>query len=106
MLIGPTQQLLVQRQRLAEMAHEKARVEATNQRLEERIARLKDPDFIEQQARASAGLVRPGEVLYVTMQPGEAQKKRKNAERRAAETKVVREPQPGLLESFITFMGL
>lgn len=105
MLFSPTQQLLVQKQRLAEMSAEKAKVEATNETLEARIGRLKDPDFIEQQAREQAGLVRPGETLYVTMQPSETQQNRKKAQKRAAKKAAAVEPEPGLVESFVQFMG-
>lgn len=104
MLFGPTQQLLEQKQRLAEMAAEKEKVEATNETLVARIDRLKDPDFIEQQAREQAGLVRPGETLYVTMQPSKNQQKRKDAKKQAR-TAVAPEPEPGLIESFVIFLG-
>lgn len=106
MLWGPTQQLLIQKQRLAEMSNEKIRVESTNEQLESRIDRLKDPDFVEQQAREQAGLVRPGETLYITMQPTDSQKKRRQAQRRAARKVAPPEPEPGLIESFIGFLGI
>ncbi|MGI8775733.1 MAG: FtsB family cell division protein [Actinomycetota bacterium] len=106
MLWGPTQQLLIQKQRLAEMSNEKSRVESTNEKLESRIERLKDPDFVEQQAREQAGLVRPGETLYITMQPTDTQKKRRKAERRATRKAAPPESEPGLIESFISFLGI
>lgn len=105
MVLGPTRSLLEQKHRLAGMSADLEEVESTNERLETRIERLQDPDFIEQQARAQAGLVRPGEIPFVVMPPGKAARQRQKAQavaRRAARSPA---PQPGLIESFVEFIG-
>jgi cell division protein FtsB len=103
MAIEPTRQLMEQRDRIAGMAHELGKVERSNRRLEARIKRLRDPDFIEQRAREQVGLVRPGEVTYVVMPPTRAHsanRKHARAERPAAL------PEPGFLEGLVHFIGL
>ncbi|MDQ3878841.1 MAG: septum formation initiator family protein, partial [Actinomycetota bacterium] len=65
MAIKPTRDLLQQRSRVAGVARELALLQHSNNRLEQRIAKLKDPDYIDQLARRQIGLVRPGEVPYV-----------------------------------------
>jgi cell division protein FtsB len=106
MATQPTRQLMVQRERVAGMAGELDKVERSNARLERRIERYKDPDFIEQQARSQSGLVRPGETSIIVVPPSAD----KLAERRAArlEGAAVEEelPEPGVIESFLDFMGL
>jgi len=99
--VEPTRQLIEQRDRLAAMSNDLEQVERSNVRLEARIDRLKDPDFLEQRARA-LGLVRAGETTYIVMPPSE---KRSKAERRKA-SKVEPPPEPGLLESFLRFVGV
>ncbi|MBW3595137.1 MAG: septum formation initiator family protein [Actinobacteria bacterium] len=99
--IEPTRQLLEQRERLAAMSNDLHQVERSNERLEARIDRLKDPDFLEQRARA-LGLVRSGETTYIVMPPSNTRKK---AQRRKA-AKVQPPPEPGLLESFLQFVGV
>ena len=100
--IEPTRQLIEQRQRIAGMAEDLDQVQRSNERLEDRIARLKDPDFLEQRARTQMGLVRPGETTFIVMPPsrGTAGKTRKARHRPEAP-----EP-PSLLEAFVAFVGL
>ncbi|HVM35920.1 MAG TPA: septum formation initiator family protein [Actinomycetota bacterium] len=100
MAIEPTRQLIEQRERIDEMASEAARIEALNAKLDRRIDRLKDPDFIEQRARAQVGLIRPGETTFVVMPP--AKKARRDEPRKSAPPA----PEPGTLESFLRFVGL
>lgn len=103
MAIEPTRQLLEQRERIAGMAQELHRVERSNRRLEARINRLKDPDFIEQRAREQVGLVRPGEVTYVVMPPSHS--RRPPAERRKT-SKPAPSTEPGFIEGLLEFIGL
>jgi cell division protein FtsB len=103
MAIEPTRQLMAQRERIAGMAQELGRVERSNRRLEARIRRLRDPDFIEQRAREQVGLVRPGEVTYVVMPPSRERAGRRRRPR-AEEPVPVREP--GFLEGLVDFIGL
>ena len=103
MAIEPTRQLMAQRERIAGMTQELGRVERSNRRLEARVRRLRDPDFIEQRAREQVGLVRPGETTYVVMPPTRAHSG--NGKRaRVKEPAPVREP--GFLEGLVDFIGL
>lgn len=101
MAIEPTRQLIAQRERIDAMAGEVERIEALNARLDRRIRRLKDPDFIEQRARAQVGLVRPGETTFVVMPPAKKSKPR----RAEARTEAPAPSEPGALESFLGFVG-
>ena len=103
MAIEPTRQLMAQRERIAGMAQELGRVERSNRRLDARIRRLRDPDFIEQRAREQVGLVRPGEVTYVVMPPSREHAGRRRRPR-AEDPVAVREP--GFLEGLVDFIGL
>lgn len=100
--IEPTRQLLEQRERLAGMSNDLRKVETSNDRLEARIDRLKDPDFLEQRAR-SLGLIRQGETTYIVMPPSDSKKAQKR--RRAARDRTPPAP-PSLLESFLQFVGI
>lgn len=104
MAIQPTRQLLDQNRRISAMAGDLSKIEATNEKLRMRIERLQDPDFIEQQAREQAGLVKPGEVVYRVNPPSEDVVERKQ-EAKAAKT-APPPPTPGLVERFLNFVGL
>ena len=58
-------ELMQQNERIARMKSELGTIESTNERLERRIERLDDPDFLEQKAREQIGLVRPDETTYL-----------------------------------------
>ena len=103
--IEPTRQLLEQRARISGMATDLERVERSNERLENRVARLKDPDFLEQRARTQIGLVRPGETTYVVMPPSRRADRRSDGHRRKQARAESPEP-PGLIEGFLNFLGL
>jgi cell division protein FtsB len=107
MAIQPTRQLLAQRRRIAGMAGDLSQIQAMNNKLEARIERLQDPDFIEQRAREQAGLVRKGETTFVVMPPS------RKAQRRKARARAARHepppppaPEPGFVEGFLDFVGL
>lgn len=100
--IEPTRQLLQQRERLAGMSNDLQKVERSNERLEARIDRLKDPDFLEQRARG-LGLVREGETTYIVMPPSDS---RRDARRKAARRAPEPPPPPGLVERFFQFVGV
>jgi len=102
MAIEPTRQLLTQRERVSTMAEDLAKIERVNAQLEARIDRLKDPDYIEQQARAQAGLVHPGEVPYVVMPPSDGKEPNGVAKQPAT---TAPPPEPGVVESFLDFIG-
>ena len=105
MLVEPTRQLMEQKERLSESAAQLDGLESTNTSLERRIERLQDPDFIEQKAREQAGLVRPGETLYVVVPPSVDKLDQKRKERQRARAKAAPEPEPGVMEAFLSFVG-
>ncbi len=102
MAIGPTRQLLEQRDRISGMESELHTIERSNHALEDRIARLNDPDYLEQQARVQSGLVRPGERAFVVMPPSKVPGI-KHRERIPREPPP---PDPSLIEGFMDFVGL
>ena len=103
MAIEPARQLLAQRARVDAMESDLAKIERMNDHLETRIVRLKDPDYIEQQARGQAGLVHPGEIPYVVMPPSDGT--RSDASRKQEKPKAPPPPDPGVVESFLDFIG-
>ena len=105
MLVEPTRQLMQQKERLSASAEQLEGLESTNSKLERRIERLQDPDFIEQKAREQAGLVRPGETLYVVVPPSADKLEAKREERQRAAEAAAPEPEPGVVERFLTFVG-
>jgi cell division protein FtsB len=103
MAIEPTVELMQQKDRIERMAHELREIEATNDRLERRIQRLDDPDFLEQKAREQFGLVRPGETAYLVVPPGRASRREKKKDRGPAPPPP---PEPGFVETLLDFVGL
>ncbi len=101
MAVEPTRQLLEQRDRIQTMTTQLHELERSNRRLERRITKLNDPDFIEQQARAQIGLVRPGEVAFHVLPPSG----RKASRARKALVPAPPEP-PTFVESLVAFIGL
>lgn len=100
--IEPTRQLLEQRRRIDGMAADFEQVQRSNERLEARIERLKDPDFLEQRARTQIGLVRPGETTFIVMPPSRGTASKVKREQRKAAPP---EP-PGFIEGLVDFLGL
>lgn len=110
MAITPTRELLAQRQRIASMANTLDATKHSNVSLSRRIQRLSDPDYIEQQARAQIGLVRPGETQYVVMPPSRQArvKHREHVARIAAAKKAAERhaQKKGFFDGFLRFIGL
>lgn len=106
MAIKPTRDLLQQRSRVSGVAHELALLQQSNGRLEHRIAKLKDPDYIDQLARRQIGLVRPGEVPYVVMPPSRAAAKRAHHAARRSRPPDVRTDQPSFVQKVLHFIGI
>ena len=100
--VEPTRQLLEQRDRLSGMSQDLSQVERSNKKLEARIDRLKNPDFLEQRAR-TLGLVRSGETSYIVMPPSKTGKRDGHRKSRRVQTPP---PEPGLLEGFLQFVGI
>ena len=66
-LVVPVRQYVSERARVAELA---ARVDALNEanaRLEAQLVRLRDPAYLERLARECLGMVKPGEIAFVTV---------------------------------------
>jgi cell division protein FtsB len=110
MAITPTRELLAQRQRISSMANTLDQTRHSNVSLTRRIQRLKDPDYIEQQARSQIGLVRPGETQFVVMPPSrQAQAKHRHhlARLAAAKKMAQRHARPkGFLQGLLHFIGV
>jgi cell division protein FtsB len=101
MAIQPTRQLVEQRRRIAEMTRDLRRMHRANAELAVAAERLRDPDYLEQQAREQIGLVRPGETTYVVMPPSKPAARRDRRDARRA-----RPPrQAGYLERLFAFIG-
>ncbi|MEA2508937.1 MAG: Septum formation initiator [Actinomycetota bacterium] len=106
MAIQPTRQLLAQQHRISATAHELHRTEQANHRLDVQIARLRNPDFIEEQARAQIGLVRPGETAYVVMpKPHKHRKNHKHGPRTRHDTHKRAAKNDGVIRGFLNFLG-
>ena len=101
--IEPTRQLIEQRERISGMSSDLNRLERSNGRLEARIERLQDPDYLEQRAREQVGLIRPGETTYVVMPP-----RRTAAEKDPKGADVTPKPAGSVsfVEGFLAFIGL
>lgn len=102
MAIEPTVELMEQNERIARMKAELESIEKTNERLERRIARLDDPDFLEQKAREQHGLVRPGETNYLVVPPGGPRRR----EKKEVEPAPTPPPEPGFVDGLLEFVGL
>jgi cell division protein FtsB len=104
MAIEPTRQLFEQRARIAEMSSDLQELNRSNRRLERRIVRLNDPDYLEREAREQIGLVRPGETGYVVMLPkGSKPKRHRKVEAHPHKTAP---PTPGFGERLFRFLGV
>jgi cell division protein FtsB len=102
MAIQPTRQLLEQRARIAEMTRDLRRIERDNARLAVAAERLRDPDYLERQARAQIGLVRPGETTFFVMPPS----RKAGAEgRQAPKGPAPRRSRAGYFERLLAFIG-
>lgn len=101
MAIEPTMELMQQNERIARMKSELKAIERTNERLERRITRLDDPDFLEQKAREQIGLVRPEETTYLVVPEKPKAKPKKTREPAPAPP-----PEPGFVDGLLEFVGL
>lgn len=101
MAIEPTRQLIAQRERIDGMDRDLRQIQRSNRRLDARIGRLKDPDFLEQRAR-DIGLVRPGETAYVVMPPSRPQRKSRGPKKPPPPPAST----PGFIQGFLDFVGI
>jgi cell division protein DivIC len=105
MAIQPTRQLMAQRSRIETATLELAQVLKSNDRLQARIDRLQDPDYVDQLARSQAGLVKPGEIPFVVMPPGRGAAAAARAKARTVE-KPPPPPPPSFVQSLLRFVGV
>lgn len=70
--IAPIRAYLEQRTRLEQLSRRAIELERQNDVLQDRIADLHDPETLERLARACLGMVRPGEIAFVTIPRGRA----------------------------------
>jgi cell division protein FtsB len=105
MAIEPTRKLMDQRSRIEQATQELAEVNRSNERLQARIDRLRDPDYVDQLARSQAGLVKPGEIAFVVMPPGRGASRtaRKDAPRVPDKAPP---PEPSFVRSVLDFIGI
>ena len=103
MAIQPTRQLLDQRARMRDASGDLSQVNESNRRLQRRIGRLKDPDYVDQLARAQSGLVKPGEIPYVVMPPSRGSSAHR---RHSAPTEQPVPNDPSFVESVLHFIGV
>jgi cell division protein FtsB len=68
--IVPLRGYLTQRSRLVELEQQVERLATERDRLERRVGRLRDPAYLERLARECLGMVRPGEIAFVTVPEG------------------------------------
>ena len=103
MAIEPTRRLVEQRDRIDGLEADLERLRAGNRALADRIRRLRDPDYLEQQARA-LGLVRPGERSFVVLPPSKRAARRQ--ERRRAPERRRPDAPAGFWDRALHFIGL
>jgi cell division protein FtsB len=68
--IVPVRRFLAQRTQLAQLEQRAAELERSNDELRSDIRRLHDPEYLERMARACLGMVKPGEVAFVSRSSG------------------------------------
>jgi cell division protein FtsB len=71
MAVPPARQLWREQAQVQAAERKLEALKRDNARLDRHLARLEDPDYLEQLARQELGLVRPGEIGFVVV-PGEA----------------------------------
>jgi cell division protein FtsB len=78
MAVPPARQLYRQHTQVQAAERQLEALQRGNDELEEHLARLEDPDYLEKLARRELGLVRPGEIGYVVV-PEEPETERSEA---------------------------
>jgi cell division protein FtsL len=68
--IVPVRQFLAQRTQLGQLERQAAELEHSNEELRSDIRRLHNPEYLERVARACLGMVKPGEVAFVSRSSG------------------------------------
>jgi cell division protein FtsB len=66
----PVRAYLAQRTQLAQLEQRATELERSNEELRSNIRQLHDPEYLERLARACLGMVKPGEVAFVSRSSG------------------------------------
>jgi cell division protein FtsB len=66
-LVVPLREYLAQRARVAELSARVDVLSRANTRLQQRVVQLRDPAYLERLARECLGMVKPGEIAFVTV---------------------------------------
>jgi cell division protein FtsL len=70
--IAPARSYLDSREEVAQLQRQADRLSVENQALQARIADLSNPQTLERLARECLGMVRPGQIAFVTIPKGKA----------------------------------
>ncbi len=65
--IAPARNLIQQRNQLASLRRQTGQLQQRNDALQARVSQLGDPAYLEKLARECLGMVKPGEVAFVTI---------------------------------------
>ena len=65
--VAPARNLIQQRAQLAHLRQQTTQLERQNGALQARVTQLYDPAYLEKLARECLGMVKPGEVAFVTI---------------------------------------
>jgi cell division protein FtsB len=68
--VVPLRQYFEQRSQIAELEETVATLEDQRAGLSAQLRRLRDPEYLEQLARQCLGMVKPGEIRFVTVPEG------------------------------------
>ena len=71
-MVYPFRELLSERDQVVTLQRQEVALEQANAKLKARLKQLKDPDYLERLARECLGMVRPGEIGFVTVPDGGA----------------------------------
>ena len=71
--VSPARQLLRQNERISTEREKLVALQRENERLEKRLERLNNSDYLEKVAREELGMVQPGEISYVVVPPAAMQ---------------------------------
>jgi len=65
--VAPARNLIAQRAQLAHLHQQTIELQRQNDALQARVTQLGDPTYLEKLARECLGMVKPGEVAFVTI---------------------------------------
>ena len=105
MAVEPTRRLIDQRNVISGMENDLESLDASNRWLEERVTRLNDRDYLEQQAR-ELGLALPGETTYVVVPKKRGAQGAHKSDGDGAGRSQEAKPEKSFLERALHFIGI